>query len=97
MRQVATAKAKVHALTQREWDVLAALAEGRTTRDIAAALRVSPKTISAHLRHIFAKLGVHTRVAAVHAGYALLVRGDPWLDWRDYRRVGGDWPPSPPN
>ena len=51
-------------LTSREADVLRALAEGLTNREIAARLFISQKTVSAHLAHIFAKLDVHTRVEA---------------------------------
>jgi DNA-binding NarL/FixJ family response regulator len=51
-------------LTAREADVLRALADGLTNREIAARLFISQKTVSAHLAHIFAKLDVHTRVEA---------------------------------
>ncbi len=51
-------------LTARETDVLRALAEGLTNRQIAARLFISQKTVAAHLAHIFGKLGVHTRVEA---------------------------------
>jgi DNA-binding CsgD family transcriptional regulator len=37
------------------------LAEGRTTREAAAALFLSPKTIEYHLRHVYLKLGVYSR------------------------------------
>jgi DNA-binding NarL/FixJ family response regulator len=51
-------------LTRRELDVLLLLAAGRTDREIAEALFISPRTVMAHVRHIFAKLGVRTRKAA---------------------------------
>jgi DNA-binding CsgD family transcriptional regulator len=51
-------------LTAREADVLRALADGLTNREIAERLFISQKTVSAHLAHIFAKLDVHTRVEA---------------------------------
>jgi DNA-binding CsgD family transcriptional regulator/tetratricopeptide (TPR) repeat protein len=51
-------------LTAREADVLRALAEGLTNREIAGRLFISQKTVSAHLAHIFGKLDVHTRVEA---------------------------------
>jgi len=44
------------ALTQREREVLALLAEGRTDRGIAKLLYVTPKTVEAHVRSIFRKL-----------------------------------------
>jgi signal transduction histidine kinase/DNA-binding CsgD family transcriptional regulator len=52
------------ALTAREAEVLRLLAEGRTNRQIAAALDVSPRTINFHLDNIYAKLGVASRTEA---------------------------------
>ena len=46
------------ALTRRERDVLALVAEGRTNREVAEALFISEKTASVHVSHILAKLGV---------------------------------------
>ena len=37
---------------------------GRTKRQIASYLTLSPKTVNAHLEHIYTKLGVSTRAAA---------------------------------
>ena len=53
-------------LTVREFEVARLIAEGLTNAQIAAELRVSPKTVSAHVEHILAKLGVgrRTEVAA---------------------------------
>ena len=51
-------------LTAREEQILAQLAEGRTDREIAAALGISPKTASVHVANLKAKLGVETRVEA---------------------------------
>jgi DNA-binding CsgD family transcriptional regulator/predicted RecB family endonuclease len=57
-------------LTVREFEVARLIAEGLTNVQIAAALSVSPKTVSAHVEHILAKLGVarRTEVAAWAAG-----------------------------
>jgi DNA-binding response OmpR family regulator len=52
------------ALTPRETEVLAWLAKGKTNRDIADILDMSPRTVNKHLEHIFEKLGVETRAAA---------------------------------
>jgi DNA-binding NarL/FixJ family response regulator len=52
-------------LTHREWDVLALLADGGSTRDIAASLGVSEVTIRRHISGVLAKLGVDSRAAAV--------------------------------
>ena len=55
----------VHAaLTPRETEVLSWLAKGKTNRDIADILGMSPRTVNKHLEHIFEKLGVETRAAA---------------------------------
>lgn len=51
-------------LTPREIDVLAWLGKGKTNRDIAEILGMSPRTVNKHLEHIFVKLGVETRSAA---------------------------------
>ncbi len=52
-------------LTLRERDVLQWLACGKTDADIAALLSISPRTVHKHLEHIYMKLGVETRTAAV--------------------------------
>jgi DNA-binding NarL/FixJ family response regulator len=60
-------------LTEREREVLALIAEGRSNQGISERLYLSPKTIEAHVKHIFMKLGVdesrddHRRVLAVLA------------------------------
>ncbi|HEY7132727.1 MAG TPA: LuxR C-terminal-related transcriptional regulator, partial [Candidatus Limnocylindrales bacterium] len=51
-------------LSSREGEILAMLAEGRTDRDIAERLGISPKTASVHVSNLKAKLGVETRVEA---------------------------------
>lgn len=52
-------------LSAREREVLALLAEGRSNRSMAVALRLSEHTIKNHLFHIFDKLGVSSRTEAV--------------------------------
>ena len=52
-------------LTAREAEVLTLVAEGRTNRDIGRALFLSEATVKSHLVHIFTKLGVGSRTAAV--------------------------------
>lgn len=52
-------------LTPRERDVMHWLAAGKTDAEIAALLSLSPRTVSKHLEHIYVKLGVETRTAAV--------------------------------
>ena len=64
---------KLAELTEREHEVLALMAEGRSNKAICAQLFLSPKTIEAHVKHIFQKLGLgesaddHRRVLAVLA------------------------------
>jgi len=48
-------------LTERELDVLRQLAAGRTKREIAAELVISPSTVHTHTVHIYGKCGVSTR------------------------------------
>ncbi len=58
-------------LTQREVEVLMWVARGKTNKDIAEILGMSPRTVNKHLEHIYVKLGVETRTAAaafVNAG-----------------------------
>jgi DNA-binding NarL/FixJ family response regulator len=51
-------------LTPREREVLRLLVEGRVDREIAAALAVSPRTVTTHVARILDKLGAPTRAAA---------------------------------
>jgi HD-GYP domain-containing protein (c-di-GMP phosphodiesterase class II) len=51
-------------LTPREVEVLTLLARGYSNPRIAGALSVSPKTVSAHLDHIYTKVGVSSRTSA---------------------------------
>ncbi len=58
---------KTASLTPREHTVLAKLAEGRSAKEIATALSISTATVNAHLKHIYQKLHVRSRVEAVIA------------------------------
>ncbi|MEZ5701339.1 MAG: helix-turn-helix transcriptional regulator, partial [Burkholderiaceae bacterium] len=60
------------ALTPRETEVLSWLAKGKTNRDIAEILGMSPRTVNKHLEHVFEKLGVETRSAAAAIAGRLL-------------------------
>lgn len=51
-------------LTPREIEVVAQLARGATNKEIAAALRISPRTVQHHLEHVYGKIGATTRAAA---------------------------------
>lgn len=52
-------------LTEREWEVLGWIAQGETDKQIARRLFIAPRTVRKHVENSFAKLGVHTRTAAV--------------------------------
>jgi DNA-binding CsgD family transcriptional regulator len=62
------------ALTPREREVLALVAEGRSNAEIAQSLCVAPGTVRKHLENVYAKLGVHTRTAAVTRFLGVLER-----------------------
>ena len=52
-------------LTRREIEVLEWVARGKTNTEIGMILHISPRTASKHLEHIYTKLGVESRTAAV--------------------------------
>jgi ATP/maltotriose-dependent transcriptional regulator MalT len=54
-------------LTEREREILAHAASGRSNKDIADQLCVSLDTVKTHLHHIYRKLGVAGRVEAILA------------------------------
>lgn len=64
-------------LTDRELELLDRLAAGRTNRELARELFVSENTVKTHLKHIFAKLDVSTRTAAVDRARTLGILGPP--------------------
>jgi len=59
--------AKTANLTPREQNVLEQLASGLTAKEIAAQLTISTETVNVHLKHIYQKLHVRSRVEAVIA------------------------------
>ena len=56
-------------LSERELDVLRLIAGGANNRDAAAKLFISESTVKTHLLHIYEKLGVRDRAAAVGEAY----------------------------
>ena len=56
-------------ISQRELEVLELIARGSTNREAAELLFISEATVKTHLIHIYAKLGVNDRAAAVAAGF----------------------------
>ncbi|QUQ72181.1 response regulator [Kutzneria sp. CA-103260] len=57
-------------LSKRELEVLALIAKGATNREAAAQLFISEATVKTHLLHLYAKLGVSDRAAAVATAFA---------------------------
>jgi DNA-binding NarL/FixJ family response regulator len=63
------AAAPVEALTDRELEVIRLVAAGSTNRESARRLFISEATVKTHLLHVYAKLGVRDRAAAVAEAY----------------------------
>jgi DNA-binding NarL/FixJ family response regulator len=61
----------VEELTERELEVLALMAEGKTDKQIAGALNIAESTAKNHVSNILGKLNVPNRAGAVAAGYEL--------------------------
>ena len=55
---------KYHDLTEREIEVLRAVAQGLTDAQVAERLVISPRTVHSHLNSIYSKLGITSRSAA---------------------------------
>jgi DNA-binding NarL/FixJ family response regulator len=82
--QVRAPAAAHETLSQREFEVLEMVASGTTNREAAAKLFISEATVKTHLLHIYAKLGVSDRAAAVAEAFQRgLLRPGP-------RRSGSD-------
>ena len=86
-------------LTQRELEVLQLVARGTTNREAARRLFIGEASVKAHLRHLYTKLGVNDRAAAVAAAYerglltpgggpASAPGGRAWRRGRGRRRQG---------
>jgi DNA-binding CsgD family transcriptional regulator len=70
-------------VTARERQVLEWLAAGKTDKEIGAILALSPRTVQKHLQHIYEKLGVETRTAAVLRALGNKLGSDP-----NFREIG---------
>jgi DNA-binding NarL/FixJ family response regulator len=53
-------------LTESEFAVVSLVARGATNREVAERLYLSPYTVNSHLRHVFTKLGIRSRVELAH-------------------------------
>jgi DNA-binding NarL/FixJ family response regulator len=69
-RIVGSGSALVHLLTARERAVIALIATGGETQDIAETLHVSPATVRTHVRNSMAKVGARTRAQLVAVAMA---------------------------
>ncbi|NUK01076.1 helix-turn-helix transcriptional regulator [Streptomyces lunaelactis] len=56
------------ALTDAEASVARLVAQGRTNREVAERLFLSPHTVNSHLRNVFAKLGIRSHVELARLG-----------------------------
>lgn len=68
-RDVGGADLAALGLSPREAEVLGLVARGKTDAQIAEALVVSPRTVHKHLEHVYEKLGVQTRTAAISRAF----------------------------
>jgi DNA-binding NarL/FixJ family response regulator len=64
-RSRSDAEQLLYQLTHREIQLLQAMAEGASTRELAQRLFISQRTVQTHVKNILAKLGVHSKLEAV--------------------------------
>ncbi|MBO9688119.1 MAG: helix-turn-helix domain-containing protein [Mitsuaria chitosanitabida] len=67
----------VDGLTPREAQVIQALAQGRTSKEIAQALGVSDQTVRKHRENLMRKFQVHSTAALIRRWWAIEPPGDP--------------------
>jgi DNA-binding NarL/FixJ family response regulator len=78
MGRVRAPEAAAEPLSQRELEVLGLVASGNANKEVAARLFISEATVKTHLLHIYAKLGVSDRAAAVGEAFNRgLLRPEP--------------------
>src|SRR3989304_10256335 len=63
-------------LTNREWDVLNLLLQGKSNKLIASSLSISDRTVEFHLKNIYAKFQVNSRIELI----LKLVNATGWLE-----------------
>ncbi len=65
MNAVKEGKKQYERITTREREILKHMCDGRTSKQTASLLKISPKTVDNHKANIMAKLGLHTRAQLV--------------------------------
>jgi DNA-binding NarL/FixJ family response regulator len=88
MNRVRAPETQPEPLSQREFEVLGLIAAGATNREAAVRLFLSEATVKTHLLHIYAKLGVSDRAAAVAEAFN---RGLLTPQSRNGRNVSSTW------
>ncbi len=68
---------RMNGLSQREMEVLRLLSTSLTDQEIAVRLGIATRTVSTHLQHIYGKLSVHSRAAAIARYLGQLTSGVP--------------------
>ncbi|MDA8021315.1 MAG: LuxR C-terminal-related transcriptional regulator [Thermoanaerobaculia bacterium] len=71
VRSTSTGAADSSELSERELEVLASVAQGRTNAEVGQSLYISPSTVKKHLENIYGKLSVGGRLEAVNKAHAL--------------------------
>ena len=79
-------------LTERETEVLAALASGWSNTEIAERLSIAPTTVKTHISSILAKIGARARVQAVVFAYETGLVRPPWQQPRPHESDLSDQP-----
>jgi DNA-binding CsgD family transcriptional regulator len=69
------ARLDIDTLSPRERTVLGLIGDGKTNKEIARTLQISPETVKAHVKNLFLKLGVEKRAQAVARTHKLDLRG----------------------
>ncbi len=69
---------RLRLLSPRERNILELIGEGRSNKEIARSLRITPETVKSHVKNMFVKLGVERRAQAVARaqGLGLFAMGD---------------------
>jgi DNA-binding NarL/FixJ family response regulator len=64
VRKTQAVQLSSQSLTQREREILKLIVDGKSNKEISAILRITVRTVKAHIGHIFQKLGVYDRTQA---------------------------------